>query len=107
MGKLSREKLRKLINETIENISDNSTLDDVDMMSSRDTYTSPDMDLVMKAIRILEDHNHSVRFDGTYLITAEPYYDTKTGKTETEIKRFNVYVQPRTLISNIKRWLGY
>ena len=62
-------------------------------------------------LKYIEDHNIEAWVDNIgdkmFIVAKSYYYDSNTGKTHSDVKRFDVGAGPKVLYRNIRNWLGY
>lgn len=65
-----------------------------------------DMRLVNNVMDYIEDHYNKARFDGRYIVGIAPATGPD-GRPTQDIKKFDAAVSRRTLMKNVRNWLGY
>ena len=65
-----------------------------------------DMRLVNNVMDYIEDHYNKARFDGRYIIGIAPATGPD-GRPAQDIKKFDAAVSRKTLMRNVRNWLGY
>tara|TARA_R110001592_G_scaffold254914_1_gene518432 strand:- start:175 stop:507 length:333 start_codon:yes stop_codon:yes gene_type:complete len=109
--KITRKKLRKLIEEAISPDKNNDgslSPSELRGLASdiEDKGPQIDIQLVDRVMNYIEDHSNKARFDGRYIIAIAPAID-RDGRPIQDIEKFDAAVSRRTLMRNVRNWLGY
>ena len=109
--KITRRQLRQVILEAMDPDKDNDgSLSPSELRALADNIESEepqiDMRLVNNVMDYIEDHYNKARFDGRYIIGIAPATGPD-GRPTQDVKKFDAAVSRRTLMKNVRNWLGY